>query len=43
MKPPVLFTLLALAFSSMDMWVDEAEGMIHAAANGNFVRVPLMP
>jgi len=36
-------TIQGIAFDSMDMWVDEAGGMIYAAANGDLVRVPLAP
>jgi hypothetical protein len=39
----VVKTIQGICFDSMDMWVDEAGGMIYAAANGDLVRVPLAP
>lgn len=36
-------TIKGIEFTSESMWVDEAEGMIYVAANGDLVRVPLNP
>lgn len=36
-------SIKGVAFDSGSMWVDEAEGMIYVAANGDLVRIPLKP
>ena len=36
-------TIEGIEFDSMAMWVDEAEGRIYAAANGDLVRISLGP